>query len=223
MQLYRYFTCPIFIASTFLVLFSSVHCIVSEDIDQSGSPPNKLLLREGNSSDWQADAQKIVSDELQGFGLNSSKEINIEKPSQLRLRTVLSSSFSRILGPMIMVGASTFIHATLFRGMFPPLFKALKSSELGNVDLSPDAISRNTADFIMDYVCEVLSAFAQILQLRFLFIDETYSFRPEADCTFYALPHYAPCSSLSRPDRWAGAGQSGCCSASTRRRAAFGR
>jgi hypothetical protein len=162
-SLYHYLTCPVFIFSIFLVLFSSANCIVSDTVDKSGSLSKKLSLREGNSSDVQSDLQQVVScDQFQELGFNSSNEMKIQKSSQLRLRTALSSSFSRIIGPMILVGASTVFHATLFRGLFPPLVKALKSSELGDVDLSPDAISRNAADFMMDYVCEVLSAVAPL-------------------------------------------------------------
>ena len=157
---------PVFISSIFVILFSSAHCIVSEGVDEACSP-YELSLRD--AVDGQSDAQQVVpTDHLQQVWTNSSEETNVQIPSQLRLRTVFSTSFSRVVGPIVLLGASTLFHATLFRGLFPSLFNALKSSELGNVDLSPDAVSRNVADFIMDYVCEVLSALAQMPPYTFV-------------------------------------------------------
>ena len=76
----------------------------------------------------------------------------------LRLRTAVVTTLSHLALPIkttIVVVLSTIVHAIIFRRVLPPLITALKSSELGDVDLSPDAITRNSADFIMDYVCEV--------------------------------------------------------------------
>jgi hypothetical protein len=158
-----------FIRSLLLVLLSLAYCVASEVADKIGPPSNNLYLRKAvdkNSTDGKPEEgdvpQQVVSADchLQHIFSNSSQEPNKQTIPQLRLRTMLTTSFSCVLWPskmMLLFGASTLFHATLFRGLFPPLVKALKSSELGDIDLSPDAISRNTADFIMDYVCEVPS------------------------------------------------------------------
>lgn len=88
-------------------------------------------------------------------GLHENKDQIIR---QLKLRTAVSSVISDLITPfkyIAVIVASTYLHALLFRFVFPPFISALKSSEVCDVDLSPDAVTRNVADFVMDYVCEV--------------------------------------------------------------------
>ena len=113
--------------------------------------PIKLTLRDASAES--PNATHFLTDT--GSAANTSQRI-MDQP--LRLRTAVVTTLSHLALPIkttIVVVLSTIVHAIIFRRVLPPLITALKSSELGDVDLSPDAITRNSADFIMDYVCEV--------------------------------------------------------------------
>ena len=92
---------------------------------------------------------------------HESEESHLQIVRQLRLRTAVTTVLSGLIIPfrsVIVLAASTYAHAMLFRTLLPPIITALKSSELCDIDLSPDAVTRNAADFAMDYVCEVIRA-----------------------------------------------------------------